>query len=158
MPKTRAALRAVGKAGTIGVYGPAAVITAALVARRRTVAQALPVLGAVAGGAGASWVLKHLVQRPRPVGVAGPVNDHPSFPSGHATRASAAAFAIAYVLVRERMTRRRVAVPLAATIALAVGVSRTYADAHWTTDVVGGWAVGAAAGAAGALWYERKRR
>ena len=32
-----------------------------------------------------------------------------------------------------------------------------YADAHWTTDVLGGWALGAAAAAGGALWYEYVR-
>ena len=46
---------------------------------------------------------------------------------------------------------------VALTIAAAVGVSRTYADAHWTTDVVGGWALGGAAAAVSALWYERLR-
>lgn len=59
-----------------------------------------------------------------------------------------------YLLVRERLVPAELAMPLAVAIALSTGISRTYADAHWTTDVIGGWALGAAAAAGGALWYE----
>lgn len=55
------------------------------------------------------------------------------------------------------MVSRSIAFPLALTIAAAAGVSRAYADAHWTTDVVGGWALGGATAAASALWYEKLR-
>jgi undecaprenyl-diphosphatase len=157
VPRVRTALRAAGSAGTVGVYAPATALAIAVVARRRGARHALPMAGAVVGAAAGSWLLKRVVRRPRPRPVSGVFNEKPSFPSGHATRATAAGLAVAYVLVRERMAPRRMALPLAAAIALATGVSRAYADAHWTTDVIGGWALGTATAAGAALWYERVR-
>jgi undecaprenyl-diphosphatase len=156
-PRTRAALRVAGTAGTVAVYAPATALAVALVARRRGAEHALPMAAAVAGAAAGSWLLKHMVRRPRPRSMSGVVNARPGFPSGHATRVTAAALAISYVLVRERMAPRETAFPLAGLIALATGVSRAYADAHWTTDVIGGWALGVAIAAAAALRYERVR-
>jgi undecaprenyl-diphosphatase len=153
-PRLRKALKVIGSAGTVGVYAPATALAMALVAKRRGHEHALPLAGAVAAAAGVSWVLKRIVRRPRPVPTSGIVNEKPGFPSGHATRATAAGLAVAYVLVRERMAPRDIALPLAASIAIATGVSRTYADAHWTTDVVGGWALGTATASGAALWYE----
>jgi membrane-associated phospholipid phosphatase len=158
IPKTRAALRIAGTAGTVGVYVPATLLAIALIASRQEDRdRALPLAGSIVSAALASLLLKRVVRRPRPRSMSRPINEKPSFPSGHATRATAAALAIAYVLVRERIVPRSLALPVALTIAAAVGVSRTYADAHWTTDVVGGWALGGAAAAASALWYEKLR-
>lgn len=157
-PRLRATLKVVGTAGTVGVYAPAAIFAMLLVARRSGQrARAWPVAGSVAAAAAGSLALKHLVRRPRPRPRIGPVNTKPSFPSGHATRASASALAIAYVLVRERMAPREVALPLAIALSLGTGVSRAYADAHWTTDVIGGWALGGASAALSAISYEYLR-
>jgi undecaprenyl-diphosphatase len=158
IPKTRLALRIAGTAGTVGVYVPATALAIALVARRQGDRdRALPLAGTIAAAALASLLLKRAVRRPRPRSLSRPYNEKPSFPSGHATRATAASLAIAYVLVRERMAPRSIAFPVALVIAAAAGVSRAYADAHWTTDVVGGWALGGATAAASALWYEKLR-
>jgi membrane-associated phospholipid phosphatase len=158
IPKTRSALRVAGAAGTVGVYVPATIIAITLIARKQGDRdRLLPLAGAIASAALASLLLKRAVPRKRPRSASGPANEKPSFPSGHATRATAAALAIAYVLVRERMVPRSLALPLALAIAAATGVSRAYADAHWTTDVIGGWALGGATAAASALWYERLR-
>jgi undecaprenyl-diphosphatase len=158
IPKTRSALRVAGAAGTVGVYVPATIIAITLIARKQGDRdRLLPLAGAIASAALASLLLKRAVPRKRPRSASGPANEKPSFPSGHATRATAAALAIAYVLVRERMVPRSLALPLALAIAAATGVSRAYADAHWTTDVVGGWALGGATAAASALWYEQLR-
>jgi undecaprenyl-diphosphatase len=156
-PRTRAALRIAGTVGTAGVYLPAMLAASAVVARRRDGAHAAPIPAAVLGAAGASWVLKRLVRRPRPVPRSGPANERPSFPSGHATRASAMTLIIAYVLIRERLVPAAVAMPVALALTAAVGASRAYADAHWTTDVVAGWALGGAAAGAAAAWYEQRR-
>lgn len=137
---------------------PATIIAITLIARKQGDRdRLLPLAGAIASAALASLLLKRAVPRKRPRSASGPANEKPSFPSGHATRATAAALAIAYVLVRERMVPRSLALPLALAIAAATGVSRAYADAHWTTDVIGGWALGGATAAASALWYERLR-
>lgn len=157
-PVLHAALRAVGTAGTIAVYAPATALAAGAVARRRGRMQAAPLVAAVAGATLAHVAIKHAVQRPRPPLALAAGNERPSFPSGHATRAAAAAAAIGYAVVRERIAPRRAALPLAIAIPASVGVSRAYVDAHWTTDVVGGWGLGAATAALCALWYERLRR
>lgn len=157
IPRTRKALRAAGAAGTVGVYVPATLLAMAIVARRGDRSRTLPLIGSIAGAAAASLLFKRIVRRPRPRTSIGSANEKPSFPSGHATRASAAALAIAYVLVRERLVPRAFALPVAVTLAVAAGVSRAYADAHWTTDVVGGWALGGASAAGSALWYETLR-
>lgn len=157
-PRLRATLKVLGASGTIGVYAPATLLAMLLIARRTGERErAWPVAGSIVAAAAGSLVLKHLVKRPRPQPTNGPINEKPSFPSGHATRASAAALAIAYVLVRERMSPREVALPLAMAISLGTGVSRAYADAHWTTDVIGGWALGGASAALSALLYEKIR-
>lgn len=154
-PRLRASLKVVGNAGAVGVYAPATLLAMLLVARRSGQnTRAWPVAGSVAAAAAGSLVLKHLVRRPRPRPQHGPYNAKPSFPSGHATRASAAALAIAYVLIRERLAPREVALPIAIALSLGTGVSRAYADAHWTTDVIGGWALGGASAALSALYYE----
>jgi membrane-associated phospholipid phosphatase len=155
--RTRLALRVTERAGMVAVYAPAAALAMAYIARRRGPARALPIGGAVAAAAALGFVLKQLVKRPRPVGPNGPINSHPSFPSGHAARATALTGILAYVAVRERIASPFVATPLAAGIALATGASRAYSDAHWTTDVIGGWATGVTAMAGGAMAYERIR-
>jgi membrane-associated phospholipid phosphatase len=65
-----------------------------------------------------------------------------SFPSGHATQAIAVA-AIVFVLAREGRSRGWL---LAGAVAytLLVGSSRIYLGAHWTTDVLAGFALGGA--------------
>ena len=157
-PRLRATLEVVGTAGTVGVYAPATVLAMLLVARRHGHrARAWPVAGSVVAAAAGCLALKHVVRRPRPRPKTGAYNAKPSFPSGHSTRASAAALAIAYVLVRERIAPREVALPVAIALSLGTGVSRAYADAHWTTDVIGGWALGGASAALSAIYYEYVR-
>ena len=158
--KTRAALRVAGAVGTAGVYLPAIAAATVAIARRgpritRSRAAAIPI--AVLGAAGASWALKKVVRRPRPVPRSGPPNPRHSFPSGHATRASATTLIIAYVLIRERLVEPVVAMSVALALTAAVGASRAYADAHWTTDVIAGWALGGAAAGGAAIWYEDRR-
>ena len=154
-PRTRATLDVAGHAGTAPVYAGSAAVIATAIAYHRDITRALPLAATVASAALASTILKRVVRRPRPARP-GARASH-SFPSGHATRATATALMGAYLLVRERLAPAGIAMPLAAAIAIATGVSRTYADDHWTTDVIGGWALGAATAAGGAIWYEAIR-
>ena len=93
--------------------------------------------------------LQELVGRLRPQGTA------LGFPSGHATAIAAFAVATVYLVGRSRLPPAvRVAISLAVVLLmLAIGFSRMVLDAHWTLDVVAGFALGAA-GAAAAAWWD----
>lgn len=121
--------------------------------RRRIVA---PVLLAPIVAASLSAGLKGYFGRARPTGAVN-IPSSASFPSGHTTAATAVYLTLAYVLVRERVAPRA-ALALAVVAAVLVGASRIYLGVHWTTDVVGGWTVGAAVAAMCAALYERARR
>ena len=80
--------------------------------------------------------LKKLTQRERPNG-----GDADAFPSNHATQA----FAVATVIATHYDDRRWVKWA-AYGIATGVGISRIYHDAHWTSDVLAGAAIGSFVG------------
>ncbi|WP_406832705.1 phosphatase PAP2 family protein [Pedococcus sp. KACC 23699] len=104
---------------------------------------------ALAAAAVAAATLKSVFERPRPpADLAMVLTTGYSFPSTQATET--AAVAVAVVLTApwaRRPPSRPVAVALAAVTAL-VGVCMVYLGAHWTTDVLAGWLIGAVIGAA----------
>jgi membrane-associated phospholipid phosphatase len=67
-----------------------------------------------------------------------------SFPSGHALASATLYPLLARSLVRARPDRLWAAYGLAFALALFVSFGRLYLGVHWPTDVLGGWAVGAA--------------
>jgi membrane-associated phospholipid phosphatase len=80
------------------------------------------------------------VDRPRP-GEPMTRTTMASYPSGHALAAATTAPGVVIALLPPGPGRRRllaVAVPLAGVAAL----SRTFLNAHWLSDVVGGFALG----------------
>ncbi|HEX2087805.1 MAG TPA: phosphatase PAP2 family protein [Solirubrobacteraceae bacterium] len=101
-------------------------------------------------------LLKDLVDRHRPpltdpdIEYVGTLPSSPSFPSGHAMTAFAAATAIAVLCPRMRWP--------ALAIALLVAVSRPYLGVHFWADVVVGALLGAAVGAGVALAVRAVRR
>ena len=69
-----------------------------------------------------------------------------SFPSGHATSSAVVYLTLGalFASTRERATERAYILSIAAVVAALVGISRIALGVHWTTDVLGGWAIGAA--------------
>jgi undecaprenyl-diphosphatase len=91
--------------------------------------------------------LKQAFDRPRPDLVPhGVVVYTSSFPSGHSTMAAAVYLTLGLVASRFVSRRRLKALFLASAVLItgAVGVSRVYLGVHWPTDVLAGWAIGAA--------------
>jgi undecaprenyl-diphosphatase len=113
--------------------------------RRRTAAL---IAGTVAGGLALSTALKQAFGRPRPRLVPhGTFVSSSSFPSGHAAMAAVTFLTLAALLAAAEPAPRRAArtylMAVAATITLAVGVSRVYLGVHYPSDVVAGWVFGA---------------
>lgn len=112
---------------------------------------ALLVLGAVLSGALLSEGLKLGFARPRPELVAHLVDVRSnSFPSGHAMLSSIAYLTLGAMMARMHADGRVKALAMGYAVALTVmiGASRVYLGVHWPTDVLAGWALGAAWAAA----------
>jgi membrane-associated phospholipid phosphatase len=90
--------------------------------------------------------LKDVVGRTRPESPA------MGFPSGHVTAIAAFAVMVVYLVGRSRLGARgrRLAVPAALLLIVAVGVARIVLRAHWPSDVLGGLALGVTVAAAAA--------
>jgi undecaprenyl-diphosphatase len=124
---------------------------------RRGRSQAGVVVAAPAAGGLLSGGIKLLYGRARPAGAAVFNEQSFSFPSGHAATSAAVMVTLCYVLAREQIISWPTAIVVGGSVPLLVGISRLYLDVHWTTDVVGGWAVGLVVAAMSAALYERMR-
>jgi len=125
---------------------------------RRGRSKAGVVIAAPAIGGLLSGVIKVLFGRVRPAGGAILNEKSFSFPSGHAATSAAVVVTLCYVMAREGMISWTTAIAVGGGIPLIVGLSRIYLDVHWTTDVIGGWAVGLFVAALSAALYEYLRR
>jgi undecaprenyl-diphosphatase len=139
--------------GGIAVLGLFAVIVVLfLILQRKRLSALLLVLG-LAGGIALSEGLKTLFGRDRPPAAWQAVETiNASFPSGHALLSAVFYLSIGVMLARAFPKRRFKAYVLgvALLLTLIVGLTRVYLAAHWATDVLAGWSVGAAW--AMALW------
>ncbi|MFL5918700.1 MAG: bifunctional DedA family/phosphatase PAP2 family protein [Gaiellaceae bacterium] len=136
-------VRVVTDLGSLKVILPLLVITLGfLIWRRRLFEFGVLVTGFLLTSAGVH-ITKAAVDRPRP---AAPLEHTTgsSYPSGHA------AYAITFVAMAVVIARvlpgfaSRAALVLTAIVAAAViGLTRVYLRAHYWSDVVGGWALGA---------------
>jgi undecaprenyl-diphosphatase len=122
------------------------------------------VLTAILGGLLLSLALKTGFDRPRPDLVShGSMVYTSSFPSGHSMLA-AVVYLTGGALLAVVHSARRVRVYLIGCSVLAtllVGVSRVYLGVHWPSDVLAGWAAGAAWAAAcwlAAHWLQERGR
>lgn len=112
--------------------------------RRRT---ALFVLVSTASGAMATLLLKDVFARPRPDLLPhGDFVTTASFPSGHAMLSAVVYLTLGTLLARLVGARHQKLYIMAVAVLLSVlvGLSRVYLGVHWPTDVLAGWAAGAA--------------
>ncbi|MEV6667532.1 phosphatase PAP2 family protein [Streptomyces nigra] len=90
--------------------------------------------------------LKAAVDRPRPVWP-DPVDSahYAAFPSGHAMTATVVCGLLLWLLHRYGVVGLvwHTAVAVAVVSVAGVGLTRVWLGVHWTTDVVGGWLLGA---------------
>ncbi|HEX2859608.1 MAG TPA: phosphatase PAP2 family protein [Alphaproteobacteria bacterium] len=145
---------------TVLAFITLAAVVYLLLARKR--GSAWLVLAAVSGGTLISTVLKNLFDRPRPDFVAHIVETTTaSFPSGHAMLSAVTYLTLGVLLARvESSYRLRLFIMgLALLCTVAVGFSRVYLGVHYPTDVLAGWALGAAWAMlcwVVALWLQRR--
>ena len=128
---------------------------------KKRLSAVLLVIG-LAGGVVLSEGLKALFERERPPAAFQAVETlNASFPSGHALLSTVFYLTVAVMMTRAFPKRRLMAYVLGVgmVFALLIGLTRVYLGAHWASDVMAGWCVGAAW--AMALWlvsYAVERR
>lgn len=123
------------------------VATAGFLVAARKWGMAVFVVLAIAGGGLAGNLLKWIFVRARPDLVPHLVSvDSASFPSAHAMNSAVTFLTLGVLLGRTQKDRRLKAylMGIAIFLTLLVGFSRVYLGVHWPTDVIAGWAVGAA--------------
>jgi undecaprenyl-diphosphatase len=80
-----------------------------------------------------------------------------SFPSGHAVAGAALYPLLGWLALRGRgLGGAGYALGLA--VGVFVGVGRLYVGVHWPSDVIAGWAIGAALSLGAVRWLDRPRR
>ncbi|MGH3825499.1 MAG: phosphatase PAP2 family protein [Pseudonocardiaceae bacterium] len=137
----------------LGAAVTAVVVGVVLAVLRRSWLPLL-VLVVAAGGIGLiNMVVKLLVSRSRPPEEVAVLGEHGfSFPSGHTVGTTVvwllSAWLISHVLIDRRLINRlavRIAVwTIALLIVVAVGMTRVFLGVHFPSDVLAGWALGAA--------------
>ncbi|RJG01463.1 phosphatase PAP2 family protein [Noviherbaspirillum sedimenti] len=133
-----------GSLGVLILLVAAAVIFLLLIRKWRT---ALFTLIATFGGGLASFLLKEVFSRPRPDLVPlGTLDYHASFPSGHAMMSALVYLTLGALVARLTPGRwlKIYVMGIAAALSILIGVSRVYLGVHWPSDVLAGWAAGAA--------------
>lgn len=93
-------------------------------------------------------VLKAVFDRTRPDFLAQSIDiETSSFPSSHAMMSAVLYLLLAAIAAREIADRRLATalIVIASLLAVAVGATRVYLGAHWPSDVLAGWLLGAAA-------------
>jgi undecaprenyl-diphosphatase len=139
-----AAARAVTWAGSAFVLVPLALACCLMLVHIGLVRASLAVATSLAGAMLISDAVKLLVSRPRPPVEHLQAVTGSSFPSGHATQASAFWFSLVLVLPTAGASPRltRAAGALALAIVLLVALSRVYLGVHYPADVVAGILLG----------------
>ena len=130
--------------GSLPVTAAFVAIGAVLLAVRRRPIELAVLVGSALAIYAAVHITKAAVDRPRPL--------HPlagstlsAFPSGHAAYSTVyVALAVIAARVLDGLAGRAALVIAALVVSGAIGVSRAYLRVHWWSDVLAGWALGAA--------------
>jgi undecaprenyl-diphosphatase len=133
--------------GSTGVLTLMVLTIAGFLAMTRKGYAAFFVLVSVIGGVLISQSMKWAYARPRPELVPHGAEVYTaSFPSGHSMMAAVVYLTLGALLARTLADRAVKIYVLAVAVfaTILVGVSRVYLGVHWPTDVLAGWALGAA--------------
>jgi undecaprenyl-diphosphatase len=151
VPTFAEAMRDISALGSLWVLAPAVTLAALLLWLDGRRASALTLLGSLAAARLTIEALKFAFARARPDAALAHYEAHGyAFPSAHAGMSAVVFLTLGALVARVVDDRRRRAVVLGAALllAFAVGASRVVLGVHWATDVLGGWAFGAAWAAA----------
>ena len=155
-PKGKVVARSMGELAQEHTIIPLTAIVGARLWKQERKGAALA-LAAASGSAIAAGLLFDVLMPHRfaPPGRRDPFE--PSYPSGHALRASTFLLAAGYLFAREELVSKKVAIGATTALVAALGTDRLLLDRHWTTDVIAGW-LGAVAIAGGSVAvYEATR-
>jgi undecaprenyl-diphosphatase len=144
LEEAAADLTALGGIAVLSLF--ATIVVLFLILQRKRLSALLLLVG-LGGGVALSEGLKSVFERDRPPLVYQAVDTiNASFPSGHALLSAVFYLSIGVMLSRAFPQRRFKAYVLAVAMVLTllVGLTRVYLGAHWATDVLAGWSVGAA--------------
>lgn len=107
--------------------------------------------------AGGNYVIKHIIQSPRPWGITVPAESF-SMPSGHTTLATTLFMGLAFLIANAIRPKYRIFVySIGILISFSVGISRIYLGAHWFTDVLAAWLLSISVLLFVIISYERKK-
>ncbi|WP_204912521.1 phosphatase PAP2 family protein [Microlunatus spumicola] len=134
--------------GPVGMPCMAVAAILVLALHRRSRTPLILIAGAGVGSLLMTIAGKDIIGRSRPPlsEAVPPFEYSPSFPSGHTLNATVIAGVVGYLLWLHRRTvvARVACVVVPVVIAVVVGLSRVLLGAHWFTDVVAAWLLGAA--------------
>lgn len=152
--------RVVTSLGLIAIVGPVLVLGAVLLIKHQERVRAVVLtVGAALVWIGV-WILKAVVDRPRPPGPLVHTTGQ-SYPSGHAANAVGwLALALALAVMIPSRSGRIATIAAGALIAVFVGLSRVYLRAHYFSDVLAGEAFAVAVyalAAIGAIAWQSRR-
>lgn len=130
--------------GSIGTMVAVTLITTAFLWAYHRVYFIMPLWVTQVDAQATTYLGKFALDRERPDFVTGITAVTPSFPSGHATSATAVYGFVAYLIARERYSLRDrfEIVYWSAALIVAVGFSRMYLSVHYASDVATGFLVG----------------
>jgi membrane-associated phospholipid phosphatase len=144
-PAFVAVMRTLSDSGSALAWQVVTVVVAAYLLFRRHWKLAAFTIVTIAGSSLVNTAVKLLVNRKRPL-VDQPFVNEPgaSFPSGH-SQAAVVGYGVLLLLLLPALSRewRRVAVVVAALMVLGIGFSRVALAAHFVSDVLAGFALGA---------------